>query len=51
MKILNGEFHNIESVGKPRTRWRTLSRGMHCRSWEYEDGGDELVIQKNGSPL
>ena len=22
---------------------------MHRRSWEYEDGGDELATQENGS--
>ena len=24
MKIINGEFHNIGSVGKPRTRWKDV---------------------------
>jgi len=24
---------------------------MHYRFWEYEDGGDDLEIEKNGSPL
>jgi len=24
MKILNGEFHNIGSVQKPRTRWKDI---------------------------
>jgi len=24
---------------------------MHYRFWEYEDGRDELGIEKNGAPL
>jgi hypothetical protein len=27
---------------------RTLSRGMHYRSQDYEDEGDELRLGKNG---
>jgi len=27
---------------------RTLSNGMRYRSYEYEDGGADLVLQKNG---
>ena len=30
---------------------RILSRRMHYRFWEYEDGGDELGIERNGAPL
>jgi hypothetical protein len=47
-EALNGKFHNTRPVGKPRTRWRTSSRGTLHILGIYDDGEDEQKTEKNG---
>jgi hypothetical protein len=51
-KVLNGSFHTIRPVGRPRNRWadvvqRDALQLLGIRGWR----GEELRIEANGGVL
>jgi hypothetical protein len=43
-----GDSTTQDQLEKQEQDGRTSPRGMHYRSWEYEDVGNELGIEKSG---